>query len=397
MSEKFNRYLRNASSHDTKDTESRALDDCTSPINFRDHAVRDTCRLLQGMRESLLSLDADCIRSNQAHVDEIADAIYQLEDYYRNRYVVEQREKRRSVPVEGAVQVIKTPFVDPHESSSSYRLPKEVRDIGKGPVPCVHAGPIHLNSAQQDLAEAWPWAADITATILSPLRGALGLGQTRILLPSVLLVGPRGCGKTAFALSVLNALGLPTLSVGLQQDPKMIASASAFWGNSAPHPMLLHIASSRVANPGVVLNEVDKIPRSDNFGSAADDLLSLLEPSESATFYDGRLRTSIDLSHISYIGTANSIDQVPAPLLSRFTVLQMPRPRPEHLDVIIGYQRQALARAYGCDVLHIPLPDVHTTRYLERAIKRGASLRAIARMMRRFVAGAVENMSPQIH
>ena len=342
-------------------------------------------------------------------MDEIAEAILQLQTYYLERYAVEKRERREpalreeteakqaaAARLEGKVQVVKTPVLDTHEAGS-YRLPKELRDIGNGPLPCVHTGPRHLDEVKRNLADTWPWAAEITATILSPLLGALGLGQTRILVPPVLIVGPRGCGKTAFAVSLLEALGLPTLSVGLQQDPKIIASASGYWGNAAPNPMLVHIASSGVANPGVVLNEVDKITRSKHFGSAEDDLLSLLEPSESASFYDGRLRTSVDLSHISYIATANAIDQVPAPLLSRFTVLQMPRPRPENLDVIIGYQRHALARAYGCDVLRMPVPDGLTRRFFEHALKRGASLRAIARMMRKFVSNAVVDMSPRIH
>ena len=55
-------------------------------------------------------------------------------------------------------------------------------------------------------------------------------------------------------------------------------------------------------------------------------LYSLLEKETASTFVDESLETPTDCSHIVWIGTANSIDKIPDPILSRFSVIEVERP-----------------------------------------------------------------------
>ena len=55
----------------------------------------------------------------------------------------------------------------------------------------------------------------------------------------------------------------------------------------------------------------------------------LLEPRSARDFIDLSIRDfAIDASHVNWIATANSIEGIPAPLLSRMTVLHVQAPTP---------------------------------------------------------------------
>ena len=74
----------------------------------------------------------------------------------------------------------------------------------------------------------------------------------------------------------------------------------------------------RCANPIVILDELEKAGTSKHNGSSSDSLLSFLEPSSARRIRDLALEVDVDQSAISYVATANSINDVPMPLRDRF-------------------------------------------------------------------------------
>jgi ATP-dependent Lon protease len=44
---------------------------------------------------------------------------------------------------------------------------------------------------------------------------------------------------------------------------------------------------------------------------------------------------AVDLTHVSYIATANSLDPLPAPLRDRFRTVEFPEPRAADLDALL--------------------------------------------------------------
>ena len=64
-------------------------------------------------------------------------------------------------------------------------------------------------------------------------------------------------------------------------------------------------------------------------------LLPLLEPVESAKWMEPFLGASVNVSHFAWIFTANTVDTIPTPLLSRLNVIQMPLPERQHMRVAV--------------------------------------------------------------
>lgn len=151
-----------------------------------------------------------------------------------------------------------------------------------------------------------------------------------------LLVGSPGAGKSALAMAIAEACGVPGRVISLAgASDASVGGTSAQWHSARETPVLQLIREKQVANPLVVLDEVDKASASRHNGSAFDALLPLLERDQARRFVDPALEVECDLSAVSFVLTANDIDQVPAPLRDRCRVLKVPAPQWEHIGPII--------------------------------------------------------------
>jgi ATP-dependent Lon protease len=103
------------------------------------------------------------------------------------------------------------------------------------------------------------------------------------------------------------------------------------------------------ANPVVVLDELDKTDQQRQYDPLAA-LYTLLEPRCARDFIDLSIGDfAIDASHVNWIATANSTDGIPAPLLSRMTVLNVQAPTPEQVADIAQsiYGRMRAENSWG--------------------------------------------------
>lgn len=177
------------------------------------------------------------------------------------------------------------------------------------------------------------------------------MGDGRVEWSPILLVGPAGIGKTEAARWLAARLSLPfrVIDMASTQSSSPLAGSESFWSNSEPGVVFELLAYQPLANPVIVLDELDKTDQQRQYDPLAA-LYTLLEPRSARDFIDLSIRDfAINASHVNWVATANSTEGIPAPLLSRMTVLQMQAPTPEQVAHIAQqiYGRMRAESSWG--------------------------------------------------
>lgn len=159
------------------------------------------------------------------------------------------------------------------------------------------------------------------------------VGDGRVYWPPVLLTGAPGVGKTAIARWMAAQVGLPfrAFDMATEQSASFLSGSDVFWSNAQPGHLFNLLTSERWANPLIVLDELDKAEGEGRFNPMAS-LYTLMEQESARVFKDLCVPDLvIDASHVNWIATANDKSQIPAPILSRMTVLHIEPPTPEQI------------------------------------------------------------------
>jgi ATPase family associated with various cellular activities (AAA) len=152
----------------------------------------------------------------------------------------------------------------------------------------------------------------------------------------ILLVSKPGSGKSRLARRLAEEM-----HVGLHRYDASGSSDNAFGGtprrwSSGEHCVPLEaVRRHKIGNVLCLIDEIDKSGNSRINGRIEHALMPFLEKETARAYPDPYAESDLNLSHVGYVLTCNSVDEIPAPLRDRLRIVRIPNPGREHMPALV--------------------------------------------------------------
>lgn len=239
-----------------------------------------------------------------------------------------------------------------------------------------------------------PWMGPATEIVWQAMRRSVREGWPGLRLPPLLLDGPPGIGKSHWARRLGEVIGVPATVVEATGENASfgVVGCQRGWGAASPGRLIETVLRTRIANPVMVIDEVEKAGTATSttglaFG-LAEALLPLLEPLTAKRWSCPYYQVRFDMSWVIWVLTSNDFRKLPGPLLSRCPPVRLQELT--HAQVV-GFARRQGRRRGLSEVSIVAITEVlaHPANR-----HRQLSLRTVNRMLDRAAtleAGSIQH------
>lgn len=221
---------------------------------------------------------------------------------------------------------------------------------------------LDVTAIRHQLSGKYPWAQEAVDMISGELA-LVARTNGNLSLPNILIHGRPGNGKSQLMMDLCSILKLPYTLLPLAGTPDSggLGAVARGWATSRASAPVQSMLENECLNPVLILDEIDKTTHESEQknGNAIGVLLSMISSAQS--YYDSCLMSNVNISFVSYLATANSIENLSEPLLDRFQVIKMPNPTSEHFTSIFAHIQQMEANRMNIEVRD--LPDIEKDEY----------------------------------
>jgi hypothetical protein len=219
----------------------------------------------------------------------------------------------------------------------------------------------HWKSIMSGFSEKFPNFSELSEFLTGQFALSY-LGDGRISIPPILLMGEPGIGKTEASMWLSDKFMIPFEKIDMSSITHggELVGTSRHWSSSNVGDVFKILTKREYINPLILMDEIDKILVNHN-GDGYGPLHTLLEKRSAKTFKDAFINSfTIDASHINWIATANDINKIPAPIISRFLVINVPSPTRDQSKIIVQniYERTLNNNVWGSNFEKILGEDV---------------------------------------
>jgi hypothetical protein len=239
----------------------------------------------------------------------------------------------------------------------------------------------NLAKIRSALVAEYPYAVTAVDILLSDLAAR----QTVKFKPT-LFCGPPGSGKTRLVRRLFELSGIAiTFFDGAGSSDSTFGGTPRRWNSGEPSVPLEAVRSSMTANPGIILDEIDKSANGRTNGSLGNAILPFIDSEISSHFSDPYVQFQCDLSHVSFFMTANDELLLPKPLRDRLRLVRIPLPSPAHLPALARNIVREFATEAGVDPDWVNPLDGDEIE-IAAGLWKGGSLRRLRAVIERILA-----------
>lgn len=249
--------------------------------------------------------------------------------------------------------LVAIPTIGNSKTSEGKVATSYAKEVAGLPLPLVTAKDLH--STNEALLSEFPYASAQIRTLLESLTE-----HRPIRFRPTIIVGDPGSGKSHFCRRLMEALGLHYTMVPFAgiSDSAFIGTARRY-ATGEPSMPVSTIVAHKIANPGLILDEVEKAGTGNQNGNALESMLPMLEGVTASAYQDPYLQARVDIGHVNWLMTANSLSPLSRPFRDRCRIVQFPSPTKEHIGTYVSNILPLLARDRGQPVEMFRLEAPH--------------------------------------